>query len=92
MVLISFMVCLYYNVIVMYGMYYLLVSLVYMDGDLPWAECGNNWNTDYCVKDMPDLTNRSEWEKINVTLSKTMCSFIYEASMSTYCYNTNRLF
>lgn len=70
MVLISFMVCLYYNVVVMYGMYYLLVSLVYMDGNLPWSTCGNDWNTDFCVRDMPDLTNKTDVEKINITLSR----------------------
>ncbi|XP_076468163.1 sodium-dependent proline transporter-like [Babylonia areolata] len=68
MVLISLMVCLYYNVIITYGLYYLLVSLTSMDDPLPWSTCGNAWNTAYCSAGKTDLTNLTDWERVNASL------------------------
>ncbi|KAL5012506.1 hypothetical protein ScPMuIL_011057 [Solemya velum] len=46
MVIVSAIVCIYYNVIVAWTIYYLFVSF---QAVLPWSECGNSWNTEYCV-------------------------------------------
>ncbi|CAL1536856.1 unnamed protein product, partial [Lymnaea stagnalis] len=70
MVLISLMVCLYYNVIIMYGMFYCMTSLVSLDGPLPWSTCGNSWNTKYCVSERLDVGNMSETEAVNATLGR----------------------
>ncbi|KAL8582804.1 hypothetical protein ACOMHN_066820 [Nucella lapillus] len=68
MVLISLMVCLYYNVIIAYGLYYLIESLTSMDDPLPWSTCGNHWNTPYCITGKTDLANLTDWEKVNASL------------------------
>lgn len=47
---ITLMVCTYYNAIIMYGVYYMCVSLVNIDGHLPWERCDNQWNTKWCVE------------------------------------------
>nr|KAI8727432.1 sodium- and chloride-dependent glycine transporter 2-like; partial [Biomphalaria glabrata] len=68
MVLITFMVCLYYNVIILYGMYYCVVSLVSLDTVLPWSTCDNSWNTKYCVTEKLNIVNMSEQQAVNSTL------------------------
>jgi len=70
MVLISGMVSLYYQVIVMWGMFYALVSLINLDSDLPWAQCGQPWNTQYCTSTRPNLTGLTDTAKVNITLEK----------------------
>lgn len=45
MVLATAYSCVYYNVIVMWTLYYLFSSFA---KQLPWAHCGNPWNTDKC--------------------------------------------
>jgi len=46
MVIVSGLVCVYYNVIVAWTLYYLFMSFRAV---LPWATCGNWWNTDKCL-------------------------------------------
>ncbi|XP_041356847.1 sodium- and chloride-dependent glycine transporter 1-like [Gigantopelta aegis] len=46
MVIISTIVCVYYNIIITWTLYYLFMS---MRAVLPWATCDNDWNTEYCV-------------------------------------------
>ena len=36
----------YYNVIIAYCLYYLVLS---MNSVLPWSTCGNEWNTPQCI-------------------------------------------
>lgn len=64
MVLISGMVCIYYNVIIMYAIYYMFVSFVNLDGDVPWTGCDNTWNTPNCrydpYPDFPNIDNATE--------------------------------
>ncbi|KAH3833322.1 hypothetical protein DPMN_106628, partial [Dreissena polymorpha] len=45
MVIVSALVCVYYNVIVAWTIYYLFLSLRAV---LPWSSCGNVWNTENC--------------------------------------------
>ncbi|PVD34562.1 hypothetical protein C0Q70_05838 [Pomacea canaliculata] len=60
MVIISAVVCIYYNVIIAYAIYYMFVSFVYLDDDLPWANCKGFWATDSCRdRSYPDFTNAS---------------------------------
>ncbi|CAG5117132.1 unnamed protein product [Candidula unifasciata] len=70
MVLISFMVCLYYNVIIMYAIFYLLTSLISLDNSLPWSTCDNAWNTKFCITHRPDFSNTSQAEAVNITLDR----------------------
>ncbi|CAI9734865.1 sodium- and chloride-dependent glycine transporter 1-like [Octopus vulgaris] len=48
MVIVSGIVCVYYNVIIAWTLYYLFMSF---RSTLPWSTCGNSWNTKYCVED-----------------------------------------
>jgi len=58
MVIISAVVSIYYNMIIAYAIYYMLVSLVYLDGGLPWESCGHAWNTEDCRYDaLPRIEN-----------------------------------
>ncbi|XP_033119227.1 sodium- and chloride-dependent neutral and basic amino acid transporter B(0+)-like isoform X3 [Anneissia japonica] len=45
MILVSALVGIYYNVIIMYALYYMFAS---MRKTLPWTNCDNTWNTDNC--------------------------------------------
>ena len=46
MVITSWLIGLYYNVVISYVIFYLFASLTSL---LPWTNCGNDWNTEYCV-------------------------------------------
>ena len=41
---INFLVCIYYNVILAWSLFYLFATLFNI-ADLPWADCFNEWNT-----------------------------------------------
>lgn len=46
MVLVNTMICIYYNVIIAWSLYYFFAS---MNSEVPWAGCDNWWNTIYCA-------------------------------------------
>lgn len=46
MMIISFLCCVYYNVIIAWCLYYLSQSL---RSEVPWKNCNNPWNTDKCA-------------------------------------------
>lgn len=71
MCLISAMVSIYYNVIIMYSIYYMFVSFVSIDTVLPWQSCNNPWNTDKCrLAAYPKLSEMNETTKAAALLSK----------------------
>ena len=45
MVIISAMVCVYYNMIIAWTFFYLFSSFT---SELPWQDCGHEWNTPAC--------------------------------------------
>lgn len=51
MVMVSAIVCVYYNVIVAWTLYFLYMSFRAV---LPWSTCDNEWNTVNCVVDTGD--------------------------------------
>ena len=60
MVAVSGIVCIYYNVIMAWALYYMFHS--FTTGELPWATCGNWWNTPQCRRRTHyhlDLSNTS---------------------------------
>ncbi|XP_033759005.1 sodium-dependent proline transporter-like [Pecten maximus] len=69
MIMISAMVCTYYNVIIMYSVYYMLVSFVNLDDELPWQKCGKSWNTEKCRDEpYPDMDGMNETSKVTAML------------------------
>ena len=73
MVLISAMICVYYNVIIMYALLYITLSLVNIGWAVPWASCRNEWNNrDVCLETpLPDLESfDSVSDKISHSLGK----------------------
>ena len=45
MVIVSWLIGLYYNVIIAHVLFYLCASFT---SELPWTTCDNEWNTPYC--------------------------------------------
>jgi SNF family Na+-dependent transporter len=61
MVIISGIVCIYYNVIIAWTLYYFVQSFTW---DLPWSHCNNTWNTEHCV----DRRSQNETFVINASV------------------------
>ncbi|XP_069129867.1 sodium-dependent proline transporter-like isoform X1 [Argopecten irradians] len=78
-VCVSTMVAIYYNVVIAYALYYLLVSLVSFDSDVPWASCGNPWNSDYCITNLTLIEDgMNDTEKLSIQLERMNVSCIQE--------------
>ena len=79
MVSISGMVSMYYNVIIMYSIYYMFVSFVNLDDTLPWQTCGNSWNTEVCrTEPYPDLkTDQNETSRMAKLMGKPFQETFY---------------
>lgn len=77
MVLISAMVSAYYNVIIMYSIYYMMVSFVSLDTKLPWQSCDPEWATELCRQeaypDFHSMTNLTEMHYEAMRLKNTSC-------------------
>lgn len=70
----SALVAVYYNVVIAYALYYLFVSVVSFDGEVPWATCGNPWNTHLCRTQVTAITDdMNETLKLNLTLGMKHC-------------------
>ena len=55
--MVSFLVCVYYNIIIAWCLYYLFLS---MAKDVPWKSCDHRWNTPNCLAGpIPQKTNCS---------------------------------
>ncbi|RUS69231.1 hypothetical protein EGW08_023006, partial [Elysia chlorotica] len=65
MVIVSGTVCIYYNIILAWTLFYLFST---MQSTLPWSRCDNSWNTPTCIGPGSPL-NETEQEKINGTQS-----------------------
>lgn len=81
-----------YIVLVMYAMYYLLVSFVNIGRDLPWQHCDHKregaWNTDLCREDpLPDFSsytdNSSKINVLNEIMDATCKAKIEETTKNT---------
>ncbi|XP_046366019.2 sodium- and chloride-dependent glycine transporter 1-like isoform X1 [Haliotis rufescens] len=70
MVTINGMVCIYYNVIITYAIYYMFVSFINLDGSVPWESCGNPWNTNSCRTSYPPLHTMNETSKLDILSSE----------------------
>lgn len=66
MVIITGIVCVYYNIIITWTFFFVFSS---MHSTLPWGRCDNSWNTDTCVGD-GSTWNKSAFENKTLTDSK----------------------
>ncbi|KAL4230415.1 hypothetical protein ACF0H5_010797 [Mactra antiquata] len=71
MVIVSGLVCVYYNVIVAWTLYYLFMSFRAV---LPWSTCGNWWNTENCmdVENSVSMVGNQSSVATNVTRMSVM--------------------
>lgn len=46
MVIVSWLIGLYYNVVISHVLYFLYSSFT---SELPWSSCNNPWNTELCL-------------------------------------------
>lgn len=75
MVMVSAIVCIYYNVIVAWTLYFLFMSFRAV---LPWSTCDNEWNTENCVVGVEDTLNNPT---TNSSLLASLNSTMYNSSM-----------
>ncbi|XP_052780318.1 sodium- and chloride-dependent GABA transporter 2-like isoform X2 [Mya arenaria] len=57
--LVTFQLNIYYIVILAWAARYLVASLASVSGELPWATCGNHWNTNSCFTSLSESGNVS---------------------------------
>lgn len=69
MVIVSWLIGLYYNVVIAHVLYYLYSSFTSV---LPWTTCDNDWNTKHCL--IPTDSQYMKNETINATLENTTTS------------------
>ncbi|XP_076464972.1 sodium- and chloride-dependent neutral and basic amino acid transporter B(0+)-like isoform X2 [Babylonia areolata] len=74
MVIVSALVCIYYNMIIGWGVYYLFASFT---SDLPWETCKPEWASPTCRDFLPLM------DKINCT-----DTYGWDASVDGACYNS----
>lgn len=83
MVIVSGIVCVYYNVIVAWTLYYLFMSF---RSQLPWSTCTNTWNTKHCVED--GHYNTSQF--FNASLDGNSTYDIFNATAMTFNHSMRR--
>ncbi|GFO09380.1 sodium- and chloride-dependent glycine transporter 1-like [Plakobranchus ocellatus] len=64
MLVCSGIVCIYYNVIIAWTLYYLFSSFRAV---LPWSHCGNSWNDEYCIDESHNGTGDGNLTVGNLT-------------------------
>lgn len=73
MVIISAIVCVYYNVIIAWTLYYFVMSFAW---ELPWSTCNNSWNTARCFVRRSD--NESLLDNGTTAVASTITTAVVE--------------
>uniref|UniRef100_A0A2C9JJV6 Transporter n=1 Tax=Biomphalaria glabrata TaxID=6526 RepID=A0A2C9JJV6_BIOGL len=69
MVTVSFLTCVYYNMIIAWAFYYVYASL---ESPVPWYTCGK-WSTKYCVDRVHILSQEECHNSSGIALSNGIC-------------------
>lgn len=74
MLVVSFLCCVYYNVIIAWCLYYMFKSFASV---VPWASCGNPWNTPNC-----SMSSKSNGAKTNNGMTPTNRTVLMNSTSS----------
>ena len=76
MVIVSFLVAIYYCMVIAWSVWYLYASLIHVT-DLPWQYCNHDYNTQFCS------------ELLNPVNQTSCLAMGFNASTNGVCYNTS---
>ncbi|UJR09278.1 hypothetical protein I4U23_013523 [Adineta vaga] len=96
-VIINFMTAMFYNTIISWAVYYLVVSFKGFVDDLPWKRCNHPWNTHCCIAaDVGEYQYSSLLANLTITNTTTPSSLITTRSPVKNCtrliYSTEEYF
>ncbi|KAL5012420.1 hypothetical protein ScPMuIL_010971 [Solemya velum] len=77
MVIISAIVCVYYNIIITWTLYFLYMSF---RKSLPWSTCDNEWNTENCITHGSSQNTASNETLLNSTIFDNSTGFAANVS------------
>ena len=88
MVMVSGIVCIYYNVIVAWTLYFLFMSFRAV---LPWSTCDNDWNTPNCVDDFAKqgLLNSTDYNSTLSSMNGTIANMSVAAIRTAFAIAKN---
>ncbi len=78
MVIISAIVCIYYNVIIAWTLYYFYRSFTWV---LPWSHCKNEWNSPACVRRENITENVTEVIKLQLGNSSDVVDLLEKSKL-----------
>ncbi|CAL1263692.1 unnamed protein product [Larinioides sclopetarius] len=84
MAIVSGVVCVYYNVIIAWALYY-----IYQSYSVSWSSCENAWNTPNCVSqnDMNVLLNNTSFTNISDLYNSTGVSRLLETRLNNFYFS-----
>ena len=87
MVSVSWLIAVYYNVIISHVMLFLFASFASVTSKLPWTDCDNWWNTPNCLEhnydDSSEGTTEGNWTA--AALNMTSSTVASSKSRAAYC-------
>jgi len=87
-VLINFMTAMFYNTVISWAVYYLVMSFNGLRTELPWKSCHHPWNTECCVAaDVKEYQYSSQLASIkngifNMTTTTTRATSLLTTTLS----------
>ena len=81
MVAVSWLIGVYYNVVIAHVLLYMIASFRSLWAGLPWISCDNYWNTKLCVEPVyaveSNSTSGNDTMASNITVTGTSTSIDY---------------